>query len=292
MKKTILLLLYLKASGLLLAQQNIAFNFTFNHQAIVVKDVKAAVDFYVKVFQLKEITNRSGADYIRWLSMGEGKELHLISGVKENIILNKSIHLAMATNQYDAFLQHLDKLGITYYDWPGKEHTVNIRADGVKQIYFKDPDGNWIEINNGYTASQIEKSSSIVGTWRLVEFADMDSATHEWKYRYGKNPRGYFTYTKSGILNLNISTDNPPKISEDSAKRHNINLLDLIDHVALGYFGTYTVDEKNSTVIHHVKGGSILWYIDTDQPRRFHLEGDTLTIGDNKTWKRVLVRVD
>lgn len=138
----------------------------------------------------------------------------------------------------------------------------------------------------------IKKTNPIVGTWRLVEFADLDSITHVWKYRYGKNPRGFFTYTKNGVLNLNISSDNPPKISEDSAKHHNMNLFNFIDNISVGYFGTYTVDEKNSTVIHHVKGGSILWYIDTDQPRKFQLRADTLTIGDNKTWKRVLVRAD
>ena len=43
---------------------------------------------------------------------------------------------------------------------------------------------------------------------------------------------------------------------------------------------------------HHVKGGSLPWYIDTDQPRSFNLKGDTLIIGDSKTWKRVLVKTD
>jgi catechol 2,3-dioxygenase-like lactoylglutathione lyase family enzyme len=292
MKKFISFTATLVFSLLIYAQEAVQFNFTFNHMAFSVKDVNASADFYKKVFQFTDMPNRSAIEGIRWLSMGEDKELHLISIVKEPVMVNKGVHLAVATRQMDEFIKHLDKLKIEFYDFAMKPHTVNMRADGVKQIYFKDPDGYWIEVNNGYTAAQTKTTGSIVGTWRLVEFADMDSVTHEWKYRYGKNPRGYFTYTKNGILNLNISSDNPPKISEDSAKHHNINLLDFIDHIALGYFGTYTVDEKNSTVIHHVKGGSILWYTDTDQPRRFQLDGDTLTIGDNKTWKRVLVRVD
>jgi lactoylglutathione lyase len=25
---------------------------------------------------------------------------------------------------------------------------INIRADGVKQIFFQDPDGYWIEVNS------------------------------------------------------------------------------------------------------------------------------------------------
>ncbi|HZV69551.1 MAG TPA: hypothetical protein VFG10_08405 [Saprospiraceae bacterium] len=37
---------------------------------------------------------------------------------------------------------------ITYSDWPGVKHKVNIRADGIKQIFFQDPDGYWIEVNS------------------------------------------------------------------------------------------------------------------------------------------------
>jgi hypothetical protein len=138
-------------------------------------------------------------------------------------------------------------------------------------------------------ASQLDK---FIGTWKLIEFSDFDSATSKWTYRYGKNPKGYFTYTKSGIVNLNISAETPLKISEDSAKNYKINLLNWVYDFALGYFGTYTVDFNKSIVTHHVKGGSLPWYIDTDQPREFTLKGDTLIIGDSKTWKRVLVKAD
>ena len=135
-------------------------------------------------------------------------------------------------------------------------------------------------------------TNPLAGTWRLVEFTDLDTLTGKWIYRYGKNPRGYFTYTKTNILNLNISTDTPLKISEDSAKKLNVNLFDNIQYVSFGYFGTYSLDLEKSVVTHHVKGGGVPWYIDTDQPRPFTLKGDTLVISNNKTTKRLLVRVD
>lgn len=138
----------------------------------------------------------------------------------------------------------------------------------------------------------ITNSNKLVGTWKLIEFADLDSITSQWKYRYGRLPRGYYTYTKNNIVNLNISSESPLTISEDSAKHFDINLSNLIDNYSLGYFGTYTIDFEKSIVIHHVKGGSIPWYIDTDQPRPFTLKNDTLHIGDNITWKRILVKVD
>jgi len=140
--------------------------------------------------------------------------------------------------------------------------------------------------------AQKTKPKSIVGTWRLVEFKDLDSATNDWIYRYGKNPKGYFTYTAGGVLSINISKDEPLKISEEESKKYSINLYDFITNNSFGYFGTYTLEPEKGRVIHHVKGGTIPWYTDTDQPRLIQLKGDTAIIGDNKTTRRVLVRVD
>ena len=142
--------------------------------------------------------------------------------------------------------------------------------------------------NASIERNEIE-ANKIVGTWRLINYADLDTATGKWTYPYGTNPKGYFTYTKSNIVNLNISSEVPLHISEDSAKKYLINLEDYISHYSLGYFGTYSIDMTNSVVTHHVKGGSIPYYIDSDQRRPFTFKGDTLIIGDNKTWKRVLV---
>jgi hypothetical protein len=134
--------------------------------------------------------------------------------------------------------------------------------------------------------------NKLVGTWRLIEYSDLDSISGEWKYKYGKNPKGYFTYTNTNIVNLNITTETPFKFSIDSAKLVQMNYYEMIQKNSLGYFGTYSVDWEKSIVTHHVKGGSLPWYIDTDQPRQFTIKGDTVIIGDNKTWRRVLVKAD
>ncbi|MFT3934779.1 MAG: lipocalin-like domain-containing protein [Chitinophagaceae bacterium] len=147
-------------------------------------------------------------------------------------------------------------------------------------------------ISHSFGQSKTKANNKLAGTWQLLEFADWNETTSSWEYPYGKKPKGYFTYTKSGIVNLNICSETALKISEDSAKNYNINLQHWINNNALGYFGTYTIDYNKSIVTHHVKGGSMSWYIDTDQQRPFTFKGDTLIIGDNKTWKRVLVRVD
>jgi catechol-2,3-dioxygenase len=134
--------------------QNKSFDFTFNHQALLVKDLTRSVDFYQKIFQLKEITNRTKNDAIRWMSLGQDKELHLISNQKSNVNqAAKEVHLALTTQRLDDFIQWLNENKIEFSDFPGTAHKINIRADGVKQIYLQDPDGYWIEVNNGYSAA-------------------------------------------------------------------------------------------------------------------------------------------
>ncbi|MDB5277995.1 MAG: hypothetical protein JWR61_2950 [Ferruginibacter sp.] len=138
---------------------------------------------------------------------------------------------------------------------------------------------------------QIASSSNLAGTWRLIEYTDFDTATGKATHPYGEHPKGYFTYTKSGIVNLNISAEKPIIVSADSEYIKQFSLGVLLDN-ACGYFGTYTIDTKNSVVTHHVEGGSVLSYIGTDQPRHFILKEDTLLIGDPefKIGKRVLIR--
>src|SRR6187431_2297595 len=148
MRKILLLLIVLSFIECIQAQDTTSITFAFNHLALSVKDVDASADFYKKILKLQEITNRSKLEGVRWFSIGEGKELHLISIVKENITLNKAIHLALTTTNFEAFVALLDKLKIPYSDWPGTPNKVNIRADGVRQVFFQDPDGYWVEVNS------------------------------------------------------------------------------------------------------------------------------------------------
>lgn len=85
---------------------------------------------------------------IRWFSLGEGKELHLISFLKEPVTINKAVHFALTTTNFEAFVKTLEAKNIRYSDWPGIPNKINLRADGIKQIYLQDPDGYWIEVNS------------------------------------------------------------------------------------------------------------------------------------------------
>ncbi len=82
------------------------------------------------------------------MSLGEGKELHLISILKDEIVTNKAVHLALTSSHFDMLIAKLKALKVEYSDWPGNLNKINVRPDGIKQVFFQDPNGYWIEVNS------------------------------------------------------------------------------------------------------------------------------------------------
>ena len=181
MKKILLLLWIIVHCNLLVAQDNARIHFTYNHNALSVTDANRSAAFYKNVFQLTEITNRTQMDGIRWISLGEGKELHLVSIIKEPVTINKAVHFALNTNNMDGLVKRLKELKIAYSDWPGKPNTVTVRADGVKQIYLQDPDGYWIEVNDAGATISVDQIKNEI--WQLEE--------NYWKYVKEKDYQSY-----------------------------------------------------------------------------------------------------
>ena len=122
--------------------------FSINHIALSVKDVNESIEFYKKVLLLTEIKNTASNSKTRWLSISEGKQLHLIPRPNAEIKTNKAVHFALATTTLNTFIKHLDELNVEYSDWLDTPNKDYIRKDGIVQIYFQDPNGYWIEINN------------------------------------------------------------------------------------------------------------------------------------------------
>ena len=127
--------------------------FSFNHIALSVKDVNESIIFYQKALQLEEIKNTASDSKTRWLSFSDGKQLHLIPRPNSEIKINKAVHFALATPDIKSFIKHLKVLNIEYSDWLDTPDKDYIRKDGIIQIYFQDPNGYWIEINNDITSN-------------------------------------------------------------------------------------------------------------------------------------------
>lgn len=127
------------------------FNFTFDHYTIKVKDLEVSSDFYREFLGLTPIENRTRKDYIRWFSLGNGSELHVVEGNMEGIKTTVGLHLALRLADLDRFLEHLKANHITPHNSMGESDKINVRSDGVRQVYIQDPDGYWIEVNESAT---------------------------------------------------------------------------------------------------------------------------------------------
>lgn len=124
------------------------FGVRFNHNAIRVSNLEASTKFYTQILGLKEIENKTQNPEIRWFSLGGLHALHIITGDVSAVSLNKSIHMALSMDNFDAFVAGMLANGIPFSDWPGEPNKVTVRPDGIKQVYVQDPDGYWIEVND------------------------------------------------------------------------------------------------------------------------------------------------
>ncbi len=119
-----------------------------NHIALSVVNLKKSTDFYMNVVQLDTIPEPFHDNKHTWFLIGPKSHLHIIESAKEILPHNRNSHLCFTVPSVDEFAARLDRLKVPYSDWVGVDHKITTRVDGVKQIYFQDPDGYWIEIND------------------------------------------------------------------------------------------------------------------------------------------------
>ena len=120
----------------------------FNHAAIFVSDIQMSKELYEKIVGLDTIANPFRDDKHVWFDIGGGTELHIIAGAQTVTKHHQDNHLCFSVPSVEAFAEKLSNAGIRYVNARGNQNEVTVRPDGVKQIYFTDPDGYWIEIND------------------------------------------------------------------------------------------------------------------------------------------------
>jgi lactoylglutathione lyase len=121
---------------------------SLNHIALHVFDLKKSGQFYTETVGLDTIPEPFHDGNHIWLSIGYKSHLHLIGGAKPAIDRDKNTHLCFTVPSVELFLERLKKINWPYEDWIGTAGAVTKRVDGVKQVYFRDPDGYWIEVND------------------------------------------------------------------------------------------------------------------------------------------------
>ena len=121
----------------------------FNHQALLVNDLNQSGDFYNNILGFEEIEVGAGQNPPkRWFKSDDGMEIHLISTKEKIKSIPKGVHMAFSVKNFDLFINNLKGNNISYGNWRGDENQIQLRNDGYKQIFFQDPQGYWIEVNN------------------------------------------------------------------------------------------------------------------------------------------------
>jgi lactoylglutathione lyase len=141
-RRLVALFLALVVASTASAQQT---SLQIDHVAIYVADLKTSVDFYHDVLGFQRVP--MPVTFAAWLSMGNGVMLHVVAGRKEPVSNSKWDHLSFACDDMEKMTNALDAKRVHWESMEGKACPA-VRFDGVKQIFIKDPDGYWIEIND------------------------------------------------------------------------------------------------------------------------------------------------
>lgn len=119
-----------------------------NHLAIFVVDVQKSASFYSELFAFDTLPEPFHDNRHAWFSISSGIALHIIHGAQEPKEYFLNNHMCFSVESTTEFVQKLRKKSITYYNALGEKGNVTTRVDGVQQVWIRDPDGYYIEIND------------------------------------------------------------------------------------------------------------------------------------------------
>lgn len=125
-----------------------------SHIAFSVSNLQRSAVFYREIIGLQPLEEPFKIGMHSWFSLSPVCQLHLIAGAKEVPPFHINHHLALRTNAFEEFINRLLKAGIPYSGPFGKSAEIYTRPDGVRQVFFQDPDGYWLEMNDEKEANE------------------------------------------------------------------------------------------------------------------------------------------
>ena len=121
--------------------------FRIDHIALNVRDLATSAKFYGETLGLVEIENKTRRPTVRWFGFDGTRAIHLITGRDEPPPARPmSAHFCLSTPAFDETLKDLAGKGVKYVNLAGQVGQFSLRADGVRQTYFQDPDNYWVEV--------------------------------------------------------------------------------------------------------------------------------------------------
>ncbi|MBN2647569.1 MAG: VOC family protein [Thiotrichales bacterium] len=114
-----------------------------DHVSLLVKNADKSKHFYQSVLGLGLLPRPDLGFPGYWLDLGQGQTLHLLQVARDHLLLDKlpehggrDFHLALRVAEIAFFKRRLQDAGVFY----------NESQSGRKALFFRDPDGNAVEL--------------------------------------------------------------------------------------------------------------------------------------------------
>jgi hypothetical protein len=192
------------------------------------------------------------------------------------------------------------RLGQSLYAVEGKIYYIG----GVFTLKPPHPAVNWVEEFSCMPSEDPKDTNShseeghLMGTWQYISLSGRNTAG-DVIYPYGEHLYGMLMYDPGGNMSALLMNPDRPRFLSGDMMNGTPDELEAAFEGFDAYCGTYTLDEQNATITHHVKGAKFPNWVGTDQVRFYEISGDTLRIsappimahGDEWIFEAVLVKL-
>lgn len=123
-----------------------------------------------------------------------------------------------------------------------------------------------------------DMAAKLVGVWKLVSLEAQDPSGRTTGYPFGRKAQGRLIYEANGRMAVQLMNPDRPKFAaNDLLLTSEAEVRAAFDGYA-AYYGSYSVDQGQGLVVHHVEAAHIPNWVGTGQVRHFDLQGNRLTL--------------
>ena len=117
----------------------------------------------------------------------------------------------------------------------------------------------------------------LIGAWNLVSFYAQDPSGQT-GYPFGRKAQGRLIYEPNGRMMVQLMNPDRPRFdSGDLLRTSESEVRAAFDGYA-AYYGSYSVNEGERIIVHHVEAALIPNWVGTEQRRDFEFDGKYLTL--------------
>lgn len=122
-----------------------------------------------------------------------------------------------------------------------------------------------------------EAMPKLAGSWKLISFHSQDSSGKV-VYPFGKDARGRLIYEPDGRMAVQLMDTNRPGFASDDPLATSEAEVRAAFGGYTAYYGTYSVNPDEKTIVHHIEVSLLPNWVGTDQRRNYEFDGKYLTL--------------